>query len=183
MGRIHSNLKMEGIKYRATKNPIIRASEYTKSQLEQIGYSGDYVFGLWVMEPTGQTVQVGGVLSDEEVAEKAPLWDSNWCEHECDFGLVKGIVDPAHIYESELKTEEVAIPITVEERAVNERVMPRFLHRTMEEDQYLMDDIQGRWIVVVSIFALVGSMMICSRCSAWGDLHVEKRDGDEYMVV
>jgi len=116
MGRIHSNLKMEGVTYRVTKNPIERASVYTKSRLEQIGYDGDYVFGMWLVDPTGQTVQVGGVLSDEEVAEKAPFWDSNWCEHECDEGMVKGIVDADHIYETaKRELEEAVDSVDIEE--------------------------------------------------------------------
>ena len=98
MDRIHSHLEDEGIKYRVSKNTVQTASVYTKSRLDQIGFDGDYVFGLWIVEPTGQTIQIGGVLSDKEVAERAPSWDPNWCQQECDDGIMPGTVDPTHIY-------------------------------------------------------------------------------------
>lgn len=45
------------------------------------------------------TIASGGIISDPDVAYYADFADPQWCEKECDWGLMKGVVDPTHIYQ------------------------------------------------------------------------------------
>merc|ERR1719361_74910 len=103
MDQIFSNLNRYNLKFKVGKQKARHASDHTKQQLDLVGYSGEYTNGLWVIEPTGQTLKIGGVLSDSKVAYFASIPDTNWCPVECNFGLQPGKVDPAHIFSDDLR--------------------------------------------------------------------------------
>ena len=87
MARIHANLKNADVPFKTWKNNVI--------------YLGEYTYGIWLIEPTGLAIQLGGQMSDPEVAKYAPFADPQWCHQECDFGLEAGEVDPEHLYEGD----------------------------------------------------------------------------------
>ena len=72
---------------------------HTKYQLDLVGYDGQYTFGLWVIEPGGQSIKIGGIIqSDPNVGYYASFGDPQWCLHACSWGLTPGYVDPSRIY-------------------------------------------------------------------------------------
>merc|ERR1719361_487938 len=103
MDQIFSNLNRYNLKFKVGKQKARHASDHTKQQLDLVGYSGEYTNGLWVIEPTGTTLKIGGVLSDSKVAYFASIPDTNWCPVECNFGLQPGKVDPSHIFTDDLR--------------------------------------------------------------------------------
>ena len=95
---IFANLVKYNIKFTVHKNVREHTSDYIKHQLDLIAYTGEYTFGLWLIEPSGQSIKLGGVISDPSVAMYAGTNDPQWCEHECHWGLKNGVVDPSHVY-------------------------------------------------------------------------------------
>merc|ERR1712083_306576 len=74
MDRVHANLLEDDVIFKTIKNNVI--------------YQGEFTFDLWLIEPGGQTLQLGGQLQDAEVSEYAPFAASEMCSQECDFGFV-----------------------------------------------------------------------------------------------
>eukprot|EP01083_Nonionella_stella_P046674 124960_1 len=106
MDQIFSNLNRNVIKYTVHKNTYEHVSTYIKHQLDEVygdqGYPGVYTFGLWVIEPTGQSIKIGGVISDPQVGYYANTNDPQWCPRECNWGLRVGEVDPSHVYTNDV---------------------------------------------------------------------------------
>lgn len=50
------------------------------------------------MEPTGQTFQLGGYISDVTTQKLATIGDPQWCYYPCPDGLVEGKVDFDEVY-------------------------------------------------------------------------------------
>ena len=94
---IYSKLVEYEVIFKVDETPIVYASQHSKSQLESIGYEGTFTFAVWVIDPTGQTIQIGGTLTDSEVIRNAPLFDHQ-CGAECSDGMEPGSVDPDQIY-------------------------------------------------------------------------------------
>eukprot|EP01084_Bolivina_argentea_P038519 71234_1 len=105
MDKIYFNLNHYGkeIKYGVGKNVYEHTSVHTKYSLDSIGYAGEYTYGLWVVEPTGLSIQIGGIINDAQVTFFAAIGDPQWCPHDCPFGLVQGTVDKTHIYMDDLR--------------------------------------------------------------------------------
>merc|ERR1719229_588895 len=110
MDKIYFNLNHNNLKFKVGKNIYDHSSVHTKYQLDLVGYNGDYTFGLWVIEPGGQSIKIGGIISDPTVAYFAPFGDPQWCRKECDFGLVQGTVDPSHVYTDDGSTVPCTSP-------------------------------------------------------------------------
>merc|ERR1712217_603153 len=101
MDEIYTNVNQYGIKHKVGKNSYEKASEHTKSQLDKIGFDEDLEFtnGMWVIEPTGQSIKIGGIITvDEDVNKYASMGDPQWCLNPCNFGLEFGTVDPEKVY-------------------------------------------------------------------------------------
>jgi len=97
---LHSN---DDIKYSVLKNKYESESMHIKAQLNAVGFEGQYTYGLRLIEPTGQVISVGGVISensDPHVAYFAPMEDPAECLNECEFGLHPGKVNPLQVYGS-----------------------------------------------------------------------------------
>lgn len=105
MDDIYHKLLANNIKFTVHKNVKEHTSDYLKHQLDLIEYDGEYTFGLWIIAPNGQSIKMGGVISEPSVAMYAGTNDPQWCEHECHWGLQKGLVDPNHIYVETMEEE------------------------------------------------------------------------------
>ena len=110
------------------------------------------------------------------------MWDSNWCEHECEDGMDKGTVNKAHIYENGQNQE------SVEESDI--AMLPRFFHQETVGNRLVMHRFESPaismmivWVVVMSVTMTV---VACCRCIAvkdtvWSD--AEKHESGEYIAV
>merc|ERR1719419_1050366 len=96
---VYEAAKAHDVKFKITKNTAAHAPEHTKLLMEAMDYDGEYIFDLWLIEPTGLSLKMGGIVEDPEVAYYADFADPQWCPKECDFGLKAGAVDPSHIYD------------------------------------------------------------------------------------
>jgi len=100
--RIYFNLHAtDDIKYSVLKNKYESESMHIKAQLNAVGFEGQYTYGLRLIEPTGQVIAVGGVISensDPHVAYFAPMENPAECPNECEFGLHAGHVEPWEVY-------------------------------------------------------------------------------------
>lgn len=76
MDRVVAKLNKRGIVYRVFKSPSDHTSPSAKANLEYYGYDTGY--GLSVVEPTGQTFQLGGYISDVATQQLATIGDPQW---------------------------------------------------------------------------------------------------------
>ena len=132
MDTIYENVNKYGIKHKVGKNSYEKASEHTKSQLDKIGFDEDIEFtnGMWVIEPTGQSIKIGGIITvDEDVNQYASMGDPQWCLNPCNFGLEFGTVDADKVYvdpDDDGKEQEsifVEAPLTLAGKEVNSNML------------------------------------------------------------
>eukprot|EP01084_Bolivina_argentea_P038520 71236_1 len=131
--RIYYNLKLNNIKFTVHKNTKEHVSNYIKHQLELINYNGQYTFGMWVIQPNGQSIKMGGVISDPNVALYANTNDPQWCPKECNWGLVQGKVDMTHVYIDDEKyylNKYMNVDIDIYDDISNEIVVKYTHHRS-----------------------------------------------------
>ena len=95
---IYESALKHGAKFKMTKNTAAHAPEHTKLLLEAMDYHGEYTFDLWLIEPTGQSLKMGGIVSDPDVAVYADMADPQWCKQDCLWGLEEGHVDESRVY-------------------------------------------------------------------------------------
>jgi len=95
---IHESLERRGTRYHAGKTDVEHVSVHTRAQLDEVGFTGNYTFGLWIIEPGGQSIQTGGIINDPEFSYYASAGSPQWCVWPCDHDLVAGTVDPSRIY-------------------------------------------------------------------------------------
>lgn len=154
MDRIHTKLNDNSVVYKSWKNDYAHESKRAKAELEALGYTDiEYTFGMWVIEPTGQSIAVSGLVTDSDMATYAPYADPQWCEDECDWGLEKGTVDPSHVYvDTEQKQSGLIGDKLMEWMYYGEGTLPRFMqHDTMEKH-----------IASFVFFAMMAFVVICN---------------------
>lgn len=124
-------------------------SVHTRAQLDEVGFTGNYTYGLWIIEPGGQSIQTGGIINDEEFSYYASAGSPQWCVWPCDHDLVAGTVDPSRIYGIDEFTarngggipQKEGIPVREEE--IQDSLEKVLSVETMtEEDQEKSEDLQ-----------------------------------------
>ena len=94
--RVLDKLTEKGMKYRIYKSLIEHASDGSKNKLEDYNKTEAYMTFIW--EPTGQIIQMGGDIDDEQFTNQIPVWSAQWCHRDCGNHLAEGRVDRKHIY-------------------------------------------------------------------------------------
>merc|ERR1712013_65251 len=80
------------------KSDVRHVSVHTRGQLDAVGFEGNWTFGLWLIEPGGQSVQTGGIIEDRYFEEMASQGSPQWCVWPCEHGLEVGTVDETMVY-------------------------------------------------------------------------------------
>jgi len=96
LDRVMAKLKDRGIVYRLFKSPYDHSSIYAKKNLDYYGVDSGY--GMSIVEPTGQTFQVGGYLTDPYAQRFSPVGNPQWCYEPCPGGLLEGKIDPERVW-------------------------------------------------------------------------------------
>ena len=96
LDRILNRLNQRGITYRVSKSPYEHSSIYAQKNLDYYGY--DCGYGMTIVEPTGQTFQVGGYIENPYIQKFATVGDPQWCYQECPGGLMEGQIDPNKLW-------------------------------------------------------------------------------------
>eukprot|EP01084_Bolivina_argentea_P197898 339026_1 len=96
MDRIMFKLNSKKIVYKLLKSEYDHSSISAKENLDFYGY--DTAYSLSVVEPTGQTLDIGGYINDINVQKFTPVGNPQWCYEPCMLGLKEGHVDPSRVY-------------------------------------------------------------------------------------
>jgi len=154
---IYEAAKKHDIKFKITKNTAAHAPEHTKLLMEAMDYHGEYIFDMWMIEPTGQSLKMGGIVSDPDVATYADMADPQWCKQECQWGLEEGHVDNTHVYGGNLPKKDVK-----PEEASNVRIdMMQDLPDEKSKVQYLFYVIFGGLMIILVALAGFGMSYYC----------------------
>lgn len=98
--------------------------------------AGPYTHQLWIIDPTGYSIQIGGILSDSAVDIRAPQSSPQWCPKQCLFGEEPGTVDPNRVW-----TESVIGGVDVNRLLYPMAIRQAISHEN--EKQYIMFTIIG----------------------------------------
>ena len=104
MDRIKYRLDENKLTYRIWKAPYDKSSYSARANLE--AYGKDVAFGITAIEPTGQSISIGGYINDVNAQRFTPVGNAQWCYEPCPGGLKEGWIDPKRKYVDLLMSDD-----------------------------------------------------------------------------
>jgi len=155
LDHIHERVEARGVHYHAGKSSVEHVSVHTRGQLDAVGFQGNWTFGLWVIEPGGQSVQTGGIISDKEMAQLAFQGSPQWCVWPCENGLEPGKVDETMVYGYEQHQREK------EGEGAQGKESVLVVREGVRESEGVDVDVVVAVSVAVLGCAIVGNVLLC----------------------
>ena len=179
--RVLGKLTEKGMKYRIYKSLIEHASEGSRNKLEDYNKTEAYMTFIW--EPTGQTIQLGGDIDNEEFTNQIPVWSAQWCHRDCGNHLAEGRVDKKRIY-VDLEDYDIRMNFDAEKHLYGEQDLGGLQwgdKRVSDRKWYWL--LHNAYFMLVSV-VLIGYALIMYAVYVWNKISIMGNgDGQKYDEI